>query len=92
MTSDNASNNNTLNDTLNEAIAWLNRKLNLQRTTVAQIPCLAHVIQLAVQQLTSKIHINAKNDEITKNWIEEDELGILEEAAQGEETVITRVS
>jgi hypothetical protein len=78
LTSDNASNNKTLTDTLNDAIMWLNRRLDLT-STITQVPCLAHVLQIAVQQLLGKIKINPKNDEIQKNWIEESERQELEE-------------
>jgi hypothetical protein len=93
MTSDNASNNKTLNEALNESIKIVTARLGLQKVVsqVAQIPCLAHVIQLAVNQLTKKIRIDAKNDEITKNWIEEDELRKLEEQMQADENTIGRV-
>lgn len=77
LTSDNASNNKTLTDTLNKAIPWIYKKLNI-RSGIAQVPCLAHVIQLAVQQLTSKINITAKDNAIQDEWITEKENNQLE--------------
>lgn len=77
LTSDNASNNTTLTETLNTAIVWLYKRLGIQRS-IAQIPCLAHVIQLAVQQLLGKIKIAPTNDDFMKNWIEDEEIRQLE--------------
>lgn len=77
LTSDNASNNRTLTEALNGAMSWLNKKLNIYKS-ITQVPCLAHVIQLAVQQLTGKIRITAKNDAMQKDWNEEEEVEELE--------------
>lgn len=93
MTSDNASNNQTLNTALNASIEWLNRRLGIHKliAPVTQIPCLAHVIQLAVNQLTKELSITARNEEITKNWIEEDELKELHNKLMGNENAISGV-
>jgi hypothetical protein len=71
MTSDNASNNKTLAETLNKAIKWLSRRMSIQ--DIALIPCLAHVIQLAVNDLLVDIKVVAKNDAIKKNWEKDEE-------------------
>jgi hypothetical protein len=89
LTTDNASNNKTLTEALNGAIAWLNRRLRgaSRIGEITQMPCLAHVLQLAVIVLTTRIFIAATNDLISKNWIEEDEIDALKDAMGSEESV-----
>ncbi len=78
ITTDNASNNKTLLEAVNSAIRWLNIKLNLNLISeISHIPCLAHVIQLAVQQLLFKIRISPANSQVKKDWIEEEEMAVL---------------
>lgn len=81
LTTDNASNNNTLTETLNKALSWLQRRLAIQRyDSMTRIPCLAHVIQLAVNELTGKIHITAKESRVSNDWNEEEDLREVDEA------------
>jgi hypothetical protein len=88
ITTDNASNNTTMTESLNASIGWLNKKIGLARTApIVQSPCIAHVIQLAVERLTVKMHITAKNSEVVKNWVEDEEIELLDDLQINEKTI-----
>lgn len=59
VTTDNVSNNKTLVTTVNDSIKTLQLEIDL---TIAQVPCLAHVIQLSLMDLLGKIKASPKND------------------------------
>ena len=67
VTTDNASNNNTLMESLHESIQSLNLP---SQTAIVRIPCLAHVIQLSLQSLLGQIKANPKNDNADRVWSE----------------------
>lgn len=67
VTTDNASNNNTLIESLHESIQSLNLP---SQTAIVRIPCLAHVIQLSLQSLLGQIKANPKNDNADRVWSE----------------------
>jgi hypothetical protein len=59
ITTDNASNNRTLMASLQESIQSQDFSSN---ATIIQIPCIAHVIQLSLNQLLGKMKVNPVND------------------------------
>ena len=59
VTTDNTSNNKTLIAAVNDSI----KKLYIETdSTIVQVPCLAHVIQLSLVDLLGKIKASPKND------------------------------
>ena len=77
ITTDNTYNNSTLikelNSYINEAIdkGFLNGN-------ITRIPCLAHVIQLALKALLGKIRLTPKNETLVAVWKADQELDELE--------------
>ena len=67
ITTDNASNNNTLIQSTQESLQSL--ELNDQ-TSIIRIPCVAHVIQLCLKQLLGQIKANPKNETTEREWTE----------------------
>jgi hypothetical protein len=65
ITTDNASNNNTMMVRLQESIQSQNLSSN---ATIIQIPCITHVIQLSLNQLLGKMKANPVNDSIEREW------------------------
>lgn len=65
VTSDNASNNKTLVTAVNDSIRELQLKTD---STIIQVPCLAHVIQLSLVELLGKIKASPKNDNAESEW------------------------
>lgn len=59
VTTDNASNNKTLITAVNESVKTLQEGID---STIVQVPCLAHVIQLSLVDLLGKIKASPKND------------------------------
>ena len=83
ITTDNASNNGTLikelNSYINEAMAkgFFNGK-------ITHIPCLAHVLQLALKALLGKIRLAPKNETLVAVWKADQELDELERISAAE--------
>jgi hypothetical protein len=67
ITTDNASNNNTLVNSINEAIQSL--ELN-DSSTIIRVPCIAHVIQLSLKDLLSQMKANPRNETAEVEWSE----------------------
>jgi hypothetical protein len=65
VTTDNASNNKTLVTVVNDSIWELQLKTD---STIIQVPCLAHVIQLSLVELLGKIKASPKNDNAESEW------------------------
>jgi hypothetical protein len=65
FTTDNASNNNTLLASIQEAVQSLDSSSN---TTVIHVPCLAHIIQLSLKELLREIKANLKNSTTEIEW------------------------
>lgn len=61
VTTDNASNNKTLITAVNESIKDLQSDPEID-STIVQVPCLAHVIQLSLFDLLGKIKASPRND------------------------------
>lgn len=70
ITTDNASNNNTLMESIQDAIQSLNLGEGI---TVIRVPCLAHVIQLSLKQLLGHMKADPKNDLAQKDWYDPQE-------------------
>lgn len=69
MTTDNASNNNTLYESIRETL----KSLELPNgPPIERIPCMAHVIQLSLTELLGKIEAVPKNDREDMDWTEAD--------------------
>jgi hypothetical protein len=66
VTTDNASNNNTLARELKESLLTGTSP----KTSVIRVPCLAHVIQLALKQLLGQVKANPKNETNETVWSE----------------------
>lgn len=67
MTTDNASNNTTLHDSINKALDTLALP---DGTPIVRIPCMAHVIQLSLNELLGKMEAIPKNDREEMEWTE----------------------
>jgi hypothetical protein len=68
ITTDNASNNKTMVESLCESI----RQIDLPDSTeIIRVPCLAHVIQLSLKDLLGLMKANPKNDKTATVWSEE---------------------
>lgn len=71
ITTDNASNNNTMMTQISEMIKDLcTDEDNLYGKQIYHIPCFAHIIQLAQKALLGSIRINPTNAELQMNWDE----------------------
>ncbi|OQE58765.1 hypothetical protein PENNAL_c0360G08151, partial [Penicillium nalgiovense] len=66
ITTDNASNINTLVNFMNEAI----QSLELSDSSVIRVPCIAHVIQLSLKDLLGQLKANPKNEMAETEWSE----------------------
>jgi hypothetical protein len=67
ITTDNASNNNTMIMNIQDII----QSQGLTNTSVFRIPCLAHVIQLSLKQLLGKMKVEPVNQEVESEWSDE---------------------
>jgi hypothetical protein len=67
-TTDNASNNSTLISSIQESIQSL--ELNPD-STIIQIPCLAHIIQLSLKDLLGQMKANPENETAEIRWSED---------------------
>ena len=86
VTTDNASNNKTLVDSLHESM----QSLCLPNTTqIVRIPCLAHVIQLSLKDLLGLLKVDPKNDLMTTIWSDDSDIPALRKAARQEGIVYT---
>jgi hypothetical protein len=70
ITTDNASNNNTLIENVQEVIQSLQSSDSLSQPEIIRIPCVAHVIQLSLKELLGRIKANLKNKSTEKVWSE----------------------
>ena len=68
VTTDNASNNNTLIESIQQSIQSLELP---NQTPIVRIPCLAHVIQLSLRDLLGLMRVDPKNDTTDRQWSED---------------------
>lgn len=85
VTTDNASNNKTLIESVHEAIEGLQSSSDV---AVIQVPCIAHVIQLSLKSLLGKIKAIPKNDRVEQAW-SDDRVEALRATQQDREIVHT---
>ena len=64
ITSNNAPNNEKLVKSINDALDILNDEFG----QLSRVPCLAHVIQLALKDLVVYLKIKPKNNKVTSEW------------------------
>jgi hypothetical protein len=64
ITTDNASNNNTMIQGVQEMV----QSQALCDTSVFRVPCIVHVMQLSLKDLLGKIKANPKNAEVESEW------------------------
>ncbi|KAJ5300184.1 hypothetical protein N7508_007427 [Penicillium antarcticum] len=67
VTTDNATNNNTLMMNIQETIQSQSRS----DTLIFRVPCIAHVIQLSLNELLGKLKVTPPNKEIELEWSDE---------------------
>jgi hypothetical protein len=65
VTTDNASNNKTLIESVHEAIEGLQSSSDV---AIIRVPCIAHVIQLSLKSLLGKMKAIPKNDTVEQTW------------------------
>ena len=68
VTTDNASNNKTMISSIRESLQSL--ELN-NGSTIVRVPCIAHVIQLSLNDLLGKMKATPKNEHAEMNWSED---------------------
>jgi hypothetical protein len=87
ITTDNASNNNTLISSIQESAQTV-QLLNLDNnTTIIRVPCIAHVIQLSLKQLLGQIKANPEN-ETTEMWSEARSQSVSKNARQSKREIV----
>jgi hypothetical protein len=64
ITTDNASNNNTMMTSIQETV----QLLGLSNASIFRVPCIAHVIQLSLNQLLGKMKAKPANKEAESEW------------------------
>jgi hypothetical protein len=85
VTTDNASNNKTLIESVHEAIEGLQSSSDV---AVIRVPCIAHVIQLSLKSLLGKMKAIPKNDRFEQVW-SDDRVEALRATQQDREIVHT---
>jgi hypothetical protein len=63
ITTDNASNNGTLFENLQQSIS--------EETTLIRVPCLAHIIQLSLNELLGQMKADPSNETTETRWTEQ---------------------
>jgi hypothetical protein len=69
VTTDNASNNLTLMDSIQDSLQSLEVPNQLP---IIRIPCIAHIIQLSLKELLGQIEVNPRNDGEELEWTKRD--------------------
>jgi hypothetical protein len=78
ITTDNASNNGTMLDSINSYLEEAFDNDRFLGGKIQHIPCLAHVIQLALKELLGKLRLRPTNESLILEWEEQQELDELE--------------
>jgi hypothetical protein len=91
ITTDNASNNGTMMGALNRSLVDALDKGLFLDGKIQHIPCLAHILQLAVQALLGKIRLRPTNETLIKDWKEAEQLSELEKIKVAEDRGIPYV-
>jgi hypothetical protein len=79
ITTDNARNNGTMMTQINEYLEEAFANTRFLDGKIQHIPCLSHIIQLALKELLGAIRLRPTNDTLIQNWIEDQELNDLEQ-------------
>lgn len=82
VTTDNATNNETLIRALQESL--VSSGAIGSRESIVRVPCMAHVIQLCLKQLLGHIRAAPKNKEVRSFWSDSQALCLRDSIAQGE--------
>ncbi|EED11521.1 conserved hypothetical protein [Talaromyces stipitatus ATCC 10500] len=69
VTTDNAANNSTLMNSLSESLQSIELP---NQIPVIHIPCMAHIIQLSLNELLGRMEVNPRNDREEIEWTERD--------------------
>lgn len=91
ITSDNAGNNQTMHSELVEMLRDRHSEVSECVHGIELVPCLAHVIQLALKALLGKIHISPKNDELRKSWDDAEDRAKFEREPPGVPMTLAKV-
>ena len=70
ITTDNASNNNTMIHDMIVDESFTDR----QFAEYGHLPCMAHIVQLALSELLRKIQVKPSNEELQCNWTDNNKL------------------
>ena len=65
ITTDNASNNTTLVQAVNDSARTIQLSTD---STIIRVPCIAHVIQISLTDLLGKMKASPSNDTAELNW------------------------
>lgn len=82
VTTDNASNNETLVRALQEKL--ISTGVIGSRESIVRVPCMAHVIQLCLKQLLGHIRAAPKNKEVKTIWSDTQVIGLRDSASHGD--------
>jgi hypothetical protein len=82
VTTDNATNNETLIRTLQEKL--ISTGSIGSRESIVRVPCMAHVIQLCLKQLLGHIRAAPKNKEVKAFWSDTQAIGLRDSANHGD--------
>jgi hypothetical protein len=82
VTTDNATNNETLIRTLQEKL--ISTGSISSRESIVRVPCMAHVIQLCLKQLLGHIRAAPKNKEVKTFWSDTQAIGLRDSANHGD--------
>jgi hypothetical protein len=92
ITNDNAGNNLTMHE---ELMLLLRTRLfdNIETNVrgIERVPCLAHVIQLALKELLGKIRINPKNEDFGTSWDDKQDRATMEKEEKGVPYTLAKV-
>ena len=78
ITTDNTTNNSTMMTEINEYLEDALSNARFLDGTIQHIPCLSHVIQLALKDLLGAIRLQPSNDVFIQNWRADQDLSELE--------------
>jgi hypothetical protein len=84
ITTDNASNNGTMMTEINGYLEEAFTNTRFLDRQIQHIPCLSHMIQLALKELLGTIRLQPVNDTFIRNWRADQDLNELEQLRQVE--------
>lgn len=84
ITTDNASNNNTMMEGVQEMV----QSQALHNTSVFRVPCIVHVMQLSLKDLLGKIKADPKNAQAESEWSDERTKSLQSAPGQSSENIV----